>query len=59
MNAKQSSELPVISCEERVIKMRAKNWLEQICKEHPNKLLFVSAMADATKVPTVGNFSHK
>ena len=27
--------------------------------DNPKKLLLVSAMADATKVPPVGEFSHK
>ena len=59
-NAKQSSDIPVINCEGHIIKMRAKNWTEQLRKkDHPNKLLLVSAMADATKVPTVGEFCHK
>ena len=59
MNVRQSSDIPVINCEAHVIKMRAQNWINQIRKDHPNKLLLVSAMADATKVPPVGEFSHK
>ena len=31
MNTKQSSDIPVINCEVHVIKMRAKNWIEQNC----------------------------
>ena len=49
----------MINCEAHVIKKRAKNWIDQIRKDHPNKLLLVSAMTDATKVPTIGEFSHK
>ena len=49
----------MINCEAHVIKKRAKNWIDQIRKDRPNKLLLVSTMADATKVPTVGEFSHK
>ena len=59
MNTRQSSDIPVINCEAHVIKMRAQNWIDQICKDNPNKLLLVSAMADTTKVPPVGEFSHK
>ena len=59
MAVKQSSDLPIINCELYVIKNCAKNWINQIRKNCPSKLLLVSASADATKVPTIGEFSHK
>ena len=58
MDVKQSSVIPVINYEAHFIKMRAKNWIEQIRKDHHNKLLLVGAMVDDTKVSTVGEFSH-
>ena len=59
MNASQSSDMPIVNCEPKVIKKRTKIWIYQIQKGKPNKLILVSAMADATKVPTVGEFSYK
>ena len=48
MTAKQSSEVPVVNCEAHIIKMRAKNWIGQICKDHPDKLLLVSAVVQSS-----------
>ena len=59
MASKCSAEHPVINCEAEVIKKRAKTWIDQIRIDNPKKLLLVSAMADATKVPPIGEFSHK
>ena len=59
MAVKQASDVPVINCEPDVIKNRAKNWISQIRQDCPAKLLLVSACADATKVPAIGEFSHK
>ena len=59
MAATQSYNEPVINCGPQMIKLRAKNWIDHIRKDNPNKIILVSAIADATKVPTVGEYSHK
>ena len=43
----------------QMIRLRVKNWINHTCKDNPNRIILVSYMADATKVPTVGEFSHK
>jgi len=59
MSSNQSAEVPVVNCEIDVIRMRTKTWINQIRTNDPSKLLLISAMADATKVPPVGEFSYR
>ena len=59
MAVKQASDAPLINCEPDVIKIRAKNWMSQIRKDCPSKPFLVSACADATNVPAIGEFCHK
>ena len=59
MAVQQSSEEPGIDCEPQMIKMIAKNWINHLHKDDPNKIILISAMADATKVSTVGGFSQE
>ena len=51
-------EVPIIDCNETSIKIRAKEWINQLKDKNSDKTILVSAMADATKVPSLGEF-HK
>ena len=59
MSSKCSLDQPIINCDDQEIKARTKKWIDLIREENPKKLLLVSAMADATKVPALGEFCHK
>ena len=57
--ANESPEVPIIDCSDKMIKERAQNWITKIRGDNDNKLILVSAMADATKVPPTGEFSQR
>ena len=59
MTVNQSSEVPIIDFSFEAIKERAKSWIEKIRNvDIPDDTIIVSAIADATKVPPIGETSH-
>ena len=48
----------MVNCNDEIIKSRAKNWINQIQADNPNKILLVNAMDDTTKVSPIGEFSQ-
>ena len=42
-----------------MIKRRANDWIVKLRQNNENKVILVSAMADATKVPPMGEFSQR
>ena len=54
-----SPEVPIIDCNESSIKSRAEQWINQLKEKGKDEIILVSAMADATKVPGIGEFSQR
>ena len=54
-----SPDVPIIDCNESSIKRRAKDWINQLKGEGYEKTILVSIMADATKVPGLGEYSQR
>ena len=52
-------EVPIIHCTEAAIKQRSKDWICQLKGEKNEKTILVIAMAVATKVPALGEFSQR
>jgi len=60
MSVKNSAEIPIIDCSLESIQTRSKKWIEQLrIYEDTTDTIVVSAMADATKVPPIGEYSVK
>ena len=60
MSMKDSADIPIIDCSSEAIKSRATKWIDQLRKDdEPSEIIIVSAMADATKVPPIGDYSQK
>ena len=60
MSMKDSADIPIIDCSSEAIKSRATKWIDQLRKDdEPSEIIIVSAMADATKVPPIGEYSQK
>ena len=57
--AVESPEVPIVNCSDEMIKKRAKDWISKIRENNNADVLLVSDMADATKVPPMGDFFHK
>ncbi len=55
MGASQAPKIPIIDCSSDAIKSRTSKWIEQIRdSDNPNKIIIVSVMVVATKVPPRG-----
>ena len=60
MTVNQSSDIPIIDCSSDTIKERAKKWIKRIRNiDESDETTIVSAMVDATKVPPIGEYTHK
>ena len=57
--AVESPEVPIVNCSDEMIKKRAKDWISKIRENNNADVLLVSDMADAAKVPPMGDFFHK
>ena len=57
--AEQSPEEPIIDCSYKMIKKRANDWISKLRISNPDGIILVSAMADATKVPPMGEFCQR
>ena len=57
--AEQAPEVSIIDCSPQAIKYRTKAWIDQLRSHHTEQIILVSAMADATKVPPLGEFSQR
>ena len=57
--AEQSPEEPIVDCSEKMIKKRANEWIMKLRMNNQDGIILVSAMADATKVPAMGEFSQR
>ena len=57
--AQCSPETPIIDCSRIAIQTRAKMWIDNLRTNDKSQIMLVSAMADATKVPPLGEFSPR
>ena len=53
------SDVPIIDYREKMIKKRANDWIVKLRQSNENEVILVSAMADATKVPPMEEFSQR
>ena len=54
----RASEVPIIDYSPQAIKYRTKAWINQLRTKDTEEIIPASAMADATKVPPLGEFSQ-
>lgn len=60
MSMKDSADIPIIDCSLEAKKSRAIKWIDQLKKDdEPSEIIIVCAIADATKVPPIGEYSQK
>ena len=52
----ETSDVPIIDCRKKMIKRRSNDWIVKLRQNNENEVILVSAMADATKVPPMGEF---
>ena len=57
--ANESPDVPVIDCSEKMIKKRSGDWITRLRQNNKDDVILVSAMADATKVPPIGEFCQR
>ena len=57
--ADESPDVPIIDCSEKMIKKRANDRIMSLRQNHKDDIILVSAMADATKVPPMGEFCQR
>ena len=57
--AQCSPETPIIDCSKSAIQTRAKMWIDNLRTNDKSKIILVSAMANATKVPPLVEFSPR
>ena len=57
--ADESADVPIIDCSEKMIKKRANDWIVRLRQNNKDDIILVSVMADATKVPPMGEFCQR
>ena len=57
--ANESPDAPVIDCSEKMIKKRSGDWITRLRQNNKDDVILVSLMADATKVPPIGEFCQR
>ena len=58
MSIRDSAQTPIIDCRLESIQFRSKEWIEKLRKDEEETII-VSVMADATKVPPIGEYSMR
>ena len=59
LEAKEAPKVSIIDYSSEILKKRAKDWITKIKAINKADVILVSAMADATEVPPMGEFSHR